>query len=663
MNTDNTNTTSQQEDWEDEIQFLNEEYRAGRQLVTDAQYDAKLAMLAKVYPDSHLLKKNILEQAPITRKRKLHTQMMSLDKLKTVAEVKAWLKSLGVTDSEMIIITPKYNGISLENNTELSTASTRGDGEYGQDCDAHYRMMRSYEALDPAVFIGEAIISRSNWDNHFKGKVSPKGLPYKLNNATVSGLLNNDTPTEELQHVDFIRYGIVSGENSDIDKLLQLQYINDKCLVHTNYCSVSVGEIDEDLFDLLFLNWNKAYPIDGLVIDINRYTLRSKLGRETNGNPVYAKALKLDKWTEEFDTTITGHSYTISKQGKLKGVVTFEPVIINGTEVKQATFNNARFLRDFFLSKDTNITVKKSGEVIPKIVAVEGIRIPLRNEFKKESDFTTAYNGVKDSLREYFSGDPMKIAANGMTCPSCGMTLQWDTNGVELECWNEFCDSMRVSKLEHFFLSIGIEEFGRPSIQILSDAGYKTPEVIMWLDKNIFANIPGFGESSVEIIQSQFRKIMESGIPMARLMYAYDVFEGKIGESTAQLILDHSNQFDLTKQNLVTIKGVSDITADCFIKGLQAFAGTYQFIPISYTVTPVKVASSDRYLGMAVCFSGVRDAGLEELIKDGGGKIASGVSKNTTHLVVADPNQSTGKTVDARKLGIPILTIEQFKSL
>ena len=661
MNTDNTNIESQQEDWEDEIQFLNEEYRAGRPVVSDSVYDSKLERLARNYPDSHLLKKNILEQAPITRKRKLHTQMMSLDKLKTVAEVKAWLKSLGVTDSEMIIITPKYNGISLENNTEDGTASTRGDGEYGQNCDEHYRMMKSYEVLDPGIFIGEAIISRQNWDNHFKGRVSPKGLPYKLNNATVSGLLNNETPTEEIQYVDFVRYGIVDGENSDIDKLLQIQYINRECIVQTNYMFVSVDSLTEELFDLLFNDWNKEYPIDGLVIDINRYTLRSKLGRESNGNPVYAKALKLDKWTEEFDTTITGHNFTISKQGKLKGVVTFDPVIINGTEVKQATFNNARFLKEFMLFEGINITVKKSGEVIPKIVAVEGIRIPLRNEFTKEAEYTKAYNGVKDSLREYFDGVDIKRIDD--ICPSCGSHMHWDDNGVDMECWNEYCDSMRISKIEHFFLAIGVEEFGRPSIETLYTYGENSIEKILSLTKEGFSEIPGFGESTANTFVDQIDKILKDGIPMARLMYAHDVFGGKIGESTAQLILDHINEFDLTKDNLVKIKGVSDITADCFLKGLKQYAGIFHFIPISYTATPVKVASNNSYAGMAVCFSGVRDANLEETIKDGGGKIASGVSKNTTHLVVADPNQNTGKTVDARKLGIPILTIEQFKAL
>lgn len=660
MTTDNTPSMSQQEDWEDEIQFLNEEYRAGRPIVSDSVYDGKLERLARNYPDSHLLKKNILEQAPITRKRKLHTQMMSLDKLKTVAEVKTWLKSLGVTDNEMLVITPKYNGISLENNTEYGTASTRGDGEYGQNCDEHYHRINHSTILDNNICIGEAIISREHWDKYFKGKVSPKGLPYKLNNATVSGLLNNDTPTEEIQYVDFVRYGIVQGENSDIDKLLQLQCINKNCIIQTNFVSVEFGKIDEDLFDRLFKIWNETYPIDGLVIDINRYTLRSKLGRESNGNPVYAKALKLDKWTEEFDTTITGHIFTISKQGKLKGVVTFDPVIINGTEVKQATFNNARFLKEFMLFDGVNITVKKSGEVIPKIVAVEGIRIPLRNEFTKEAEYSKAYNGVKDSLKEYFDGVEARL---GDTCPSCGSHMHWDDNGVDLECWNNFCDSMRISKIEHFFLAIGVEEFGRPSIETLYAHGENSIEKTLSLTKEGFSEIPGFGESSAKTFIDQIDKILKDGVPMARLMYAFDVFGGKIGESTAQLILDHSDKFDLTKENLVKIKGVSDITADCFLNGLKEYSSMFHFIPISYTATPVKVATSSKYAGVAVCFSGVRDANLEEAIKDGGGKIASGVSKNTTHLVVADPNQNTGKTVDARKLGIPILTIEQFKSL
>lgn len=662
MTTDNKPLMSQQEDWEDEIQFLNEEYRAGRPVVSDSVYDGKLERLARNYPDSHLLKKNILEQAPITRKRKLHTQMMSLDKLKTVAEVKAWLKSLGVTDSEMIIITPKYNGISLENNTEYGTASTRGDGEYGQNCDEHYRMMKSYEVLDPGVFIGEAIISRQNWDQHFKGKVSPKGLPYKLNNATVSGLLNNETPTEEIQYVDFVRYGIVDGENSDIDKLLQIQYINRECIVQTNYMFVSVDSLTEELFDLLFNDWNKEYPIDGLVIDINRYTLRSKLGRESNGNPVYAKALKLDKWTEEFDTIITGHNFTISKQGKLKGVVTFDPVIINGTEVKQATFNNARFLKEFMLFEGINITVKKSGEVIPKIVAVEGIRIPLRNEFKSEGEYSKAYSIAKSAIQLYLLPE-RSTDELGEECPSCGSGLQWDTNGVELECTNPYCDSMKISKIEHFFLAIGVEEFGRPSIETLYAYNEDSIEKILSLTKEGFSEIPGFGESSAKTFIDQIDKILKDGVSMARLMYAYDVFGGKIGESTAQLILDHSDKFDLTKQNLVNIKGVSDITADCFMNGLKEYSSMFHFIPISYTVTPVKIATSSKYAGMAVCFSGVRDANLEEAIKDGGGKIASGVSKNTTHLVVANPSQNTTKTVDALKLGIPILTIEQFKIL
>ena len=63
---------------------------------------------------------------------------------------------------------------------------------------------------------------------------------------------------------------------------------------------------------------------------------------------------------------------------------------------------------------------------------------------------------------------------------------------------------------------------------------------------------------------------------------------------------------------------------------------------------------------MSICFSGVRDAALEKRIIAGGGKIASGVSKNTTHLIVKDSQGGSSKISKATQLGIPIIEIENF---
>ena len=64
--------------------------------------------------------------------------------------------------------------------------------------------------------------------------------------------------------------------------------------------------------------------------------------------------------------------------------------------------------------------------------------------------------------------------------------------------------------------------------------------------------------------------------------------------------------------------------------------------------------------GLSICVSGFRDSNLEALITNEGGRIVSGVSKKTTHLVVKDKSANSSKISKARLFGIPILSIEEF---
>ena len=649
-----------------EIQYLNNEYRAGNPQISDQEYDALLVKLAELDPNNALLKKGVIESAPKTgRKRKLQVPMMSLNKEKSVEAILSWLNKIGLKEHDLLVITPKYNGISLLVDFSTMQTSTRGDGIEGQNCDAHFTQM---DVVTSPVFdylcSGEAIISRDNWDAHFKGKLSPSGLPYKLNNATVAGLLNADEPAEELKYVSFVKYGIHSGANFK-NKVDILDEINNNCEIETDYLLAHPSTLNEEMLDEFYRKNNKVYPIDGLVIEVADSKLRSALGYEVNGNPAYSRALKLDKWVEEFDTVITGYSLNISKQGKLKGVVTFDPVIINGTEVKQATFYNALFLFDFCLCLGVNITIKKSGEIIPKIMAVEGFRVPIKTNYKKVSDYDTAYAIAIDQLEYVLEEKRVKFPIEDLCiCPSCGSGLEWDEGNVELECKNPTCESMLISKIEHFFTAIGVEEFGRPTIENLYRVGYNTVQKILDIKVDDLSFIEGFGKASADIIISQFNKVRSEKVPFARLLYAWDLFEGKIGEKTIQLIFDNLTDLsNLGVESLVKIKGISTITAECFLKGLELYNDDLDVIPISYIHLPKKVAQNSLKQGFNVCFSGIRDTELEEQIESEGGTVVSGVSKTTTHLIVKDPDQSTSKTVKARELGVKIMTIEQFKAL
>jgi DNA ligase (NAD+) len=651
------------QDLVNKIKQLNEAYRKGTPQVSDVEYDALLEQLAAIDPENPILKKNILEDTPKTRKRDLSVKMMSLDKLKSVDAIKKWISDIGLKSDDVLIMTGKYNGISILRDYDKNQASTRGDGSIGQDCDAHFKLIEGINFIDNTISLcsGEAIISRSNWDAHFKNKLSPEGNLYKLNNATVAGLLNRDNPTEELKYVDFLRYNLY--DDADMSKIDQLEKLNLHSETVVGFSVFMVKSIDLVDFDSFFHEINSTYPVDGLVIDVNDPALRQKLGRELNGNPRYARALKLDKWVDEFDTVITGHIFDISKQGKLKGVVTFEPVDINGTEVKQATFYNARFLQDMNLYVGAKITVKKSGEIIPKITAIEGMRIPIRTDFKSESDYSEAYRKLRMTIADSTFFSLVNPLQNGK-CPHCNSNLYWDDNGVEMYCANSSCDGIRLSKIEHFFTAIEVEEFGRPTIETLYHNGFDSVEKILTIDRDQLLAIDGFAETSADILLDQFKKTMETGVPLARLMYAYDLFEGKLGEKTAQSIFDSVDwDGDLTKEEVLKVKGVSNITADAFMEAWVGKFDALNLLKVSYIKSPDIAPTGDKYVGFNVCFSGVRDKDLESEICSNGGKIASGVNKLTTHLIVSDIDQSTSKTVKARELQLPIMTIQQFKQL
>jgi NAD-dependent DNA ligase len=65
--------------------------------------------------------------------------------------------------------------------------------------------------------------------------------------------------------------------------------------------------------------------------------------------------------------------------------------------------------------------------------------------------------------------------------------------------------------------------------------------------------------------------------------------------------------------------------------------------------------------GKKIVFTGFRDKDTMETITKLGGELANSVSKNTFVVIVKDKDEDSGKIDQAKKLNIPILTLEEFK--
>jgi NAD-dependent DNA ligase len=644
------NTIDQERQW---LIDRNKEYRAGDPTVSDAVYDERYYKFCEQYPDDILAQDSVMEEIPDDNdKEKMPIAMFSLNKKKSIQEIRSWAKNKGLPEDVELIATSKYDGISLCNDEETNNKTlTRGDGFFGQNRTEHFKYINK-ESFFSSLNVnnhnfysyGEALIPKPAWKEYFEGKINPKnGKLYKAARNTVAGLFNNKIPTPDiLKHVVFMRYGLVKKSGEELSKIDQLDTLNCLNTIEVPYVVLKLN--DENLkekLDNLYKEWGKMFDIDGIVLELNDISLRQDLGREENNNPAWSIAYKNPEWAEVKKTKVISIKIGVSKQGFFNPVIGVEPVIVGGVQISNVTGYNMRYVIDNNICIGSEINIIRSGDVIPKHLQ------------------TTKF--VKSDVDNYIKSLEY--------CPYCGTQTEWNENNIQLVCPNEKCSERMLSTLIYFFGSLEIDDFGEGEIKKLFDKGYDTPEKILTITHEELKNMEGWADKSINKLFSQFKKLREEGVPLANLMQALDLFNGKLGKKVAQKIFDEfDGDFDFENnvvERLCNIDGVSDITANWFIKGRNLYYSKYQNFPvkISYIQTPKKELTGDKYVGFSVCMTGFRDASLEDIIVKNGGIIASGVSKKTTHLLVKDKDTTSSKATKARSLGIPIMYVNEFLNL
>ena len=510
---------TEQENLELQIRTYDANYRAGTPICTDEAYDKLVEELAQKFPDSILLKKGVIEQKQKeSRKQKLPLPMYSLNKVKSLDEIKQWLKSNNISDDELLVITPKYDGISLCVEESFDFCWTRGDGEVGQRSDNHYVRMNDKCCGKNTLSFGEAIMSKEKFLKYKDKFANPRNM--------VAGLFNRDEPGDELEDVEYIRYG---SNKNDLSKAEQLGELNKLNTTRVNFYICDLAWLTEEKLDNLYKSWSQDYQIDGLVIDINNSQLREELGREENMNPKYARAYKNPEWSGSAEVKVTGVTWQVSKQGKLKPVINIEPTEVSGVTIENVTGYNAAYVFDNNITEDSIIKIIRSGDVIPKHIE------------------TISFDGYECTLLQ----DEVSI------CPCCSQPTKWDETMIELICTNPDCQDKQIAKLVHFFSTLEIEDFGEPSIRTFYLHGFKTIEAILNMKQIDIVDIEGFGVKSSVKLLSQFGKLKSEGVCLAKLLHAYDYFDGMIGEKTIQKIFDESENFADFESNLKVLPRLS----------------------------------------------------------------------------------------------------------
>ena len=196
-------------------------YNTSNPIVSDSTYDALVETLRRLDPKNPYLEKVGAKVRSSKVGRVI--PMGTLAKYHKDEDIQKWLES--ESDETTFLLSPKYDGFAVEllyDHGQLVSASTRGDGNVGEDVlDSMMRVknvpvkLNSYVS-DMTIVRGEAIIPRIHHD-----KI--RELGYSAMRNAVPGIVRSNR-ADALMYVDFVAYEFIDGSNS---RIKQREYYKD----------------------------------------------------------------------------------------------------------------------------------------------------------------------------------------------------------------------------------------------------------------------------------------------------------------------------------------------------------------------------------------------------------------------------------------------------
>ena len=380
------------------------------------------------------------------------------------------------------------------------------------------------------------------------------------------------------------------------------------------------------------------YPTDGVVIKVDQYRLQRELGF-TAKTPRWAVAYKFKP--EEALTKIESIDYQVGRTGAVTPVANLSPVLLSGTTVKRATLHNADQMELLDVRVGDSVYVEKGGEIIPKITRVELSLRPI------------------GSSPEVFP----------KVCPSCGATLVKDESQAKFFCPNQDgCPPQTEGRFLHFASRKAMDiNIGEVAIHQLCQRGYiKELEDIYSLNDLQLLSLDKWKGKSVE----NFRASLENSknVPFGRVLYALGI--KNIGETTAKTLATRFKNIDAlrnaSREELLEVEDVGETLADS-LTGWFAQERHLQTVEslraagLQFSLEE-KAPVSDALKGMTIMITGnysiPRDT-MKLYIEAHSGKVGSSVTSSTTYLL-AGSKAGASKLEKARKLGVPIITEDEF---
>lgn len=631
--------------------------------ITDAEYDAlmnRLKELETAHPEfddplspTHRVGGSVLS----VFEKVIHpVPLLSLDNAYNEPDLLAFDNRIQKELNEKVqyVVEYKIDGLSVAiqyENGRFKRGATRGNGTEGENVSENVKTIRSVplklsEPFDLEVR-GEVFIPKSGFVKLNEQQVlSGKEGFANPRNAAAGSLRQLDSKIAASRPLDLFIFDVLSGAESaslisqkeTFDWLNQMGFktaamkVFDSMEAVYKYCL----EMAEKRHDL-------SYEIDGLVVKVNAFDHRKKLGN-TAKSPRWAIAYKFP--AELAKTRIKAIEVQVGRTGVVTPLAIFEPVNLAGSVIGKATLHNQDFIKEKDIRVGDAVWIQKAGDVIPAVVRV---------------DFDARPQG----------SSPYVLPSS---CPVCGFDTIRRPGEAAIRCTNDACPAKLHRAMTHFVsrTAMNIDGVGEALVETLIEEGFIENIADLYTLKDHEAaliHLEGYGEKSVSKMLAAIEKSKSNDLYRLLSGLGIPLIGEKAAKTLAGVFGSMENLMQAKYDDLVSIDEIGDKMAESILHyfSLESMRDVIRRMAMNGVnmTSSLSRISEGVFAGKTVVVTGTlekytRDE-IKALIESMGGKVSGSVSKKTDFVVAGE--KAGSKADKAKQLNIAILTESDFEDM
>ncbi len=572
---------------------------------------------------------------------------LSLAKTKSVAEMAKW------AGGRAVWLSWKLDGLTLVatyDGGRLTRLVTRGDGRTGTNitrlADAIYALPRTIPEKGHVVVRGEAVISYADFDEFCAESKEVYANPRNLASGSLSLKDAAEVRQRKIRFIPFTPVlvpaaaGVSWGGKMDWLDAQGFVSVEREMIAAPDEATLQ-GAIERWTADVV--SRRNPYPVDGLVVcyDDTGYAA----GGSVTGHHATRAGLAF-KWADEAAETTLERVEWSCAVASIAPVAVFAPVQLEGTTVKRASLCNVSECERLGIGgAGTRIEVIKANKIIPKVVKVA----------RREGEFVLP-----------------------KVCPVCGKAtdVKVSASGVKtLLCTNAECPARELRKFMRFVSKEGMDIdglAGETLAKFINRGWLKTLADVYRLGerRGEIAAMEGFGAKSAENIAQAIEKARKRSAVNVLVALSIPL----CGREVARLMLDGRTLRELLAapaEELAAVDGIGPAKSAAFAEWAaepQHRALVEDLLGLveveEYRAAPKEGALAGKtFVITGEVHHFPNRAALKERIESLGGKTAGSVSAKTDFLISNDGDSGSSKSVKARKLGVKVITEDEFLAL